>query len=266
MSDTRPDGSPREFDEPGRHFTSVDRLEPDAGRDRYHRHLRHLPSHYQHRIVKLGGPQGGPRQSGVLHDALRGSLGREIAEHGAVDAACDRDPFGADDRDVYQVLGTDRGRRPHEVPGLVLVALAASRAVHDGPDSVHRGFDPLASGQLAWIVENFNEWTDAAAELPEDAVDLDQLLTNVSVYWFTGTGASAANFPYETGHSTEWGAPGTAPQGSALFAAQPFVREMMDPDYEIEHWSEFDRGDHFAAMETQDLLVGDVCEFFRTLR
>jgi hypothetical protein len=41
---------------------------------------------------------------------------------------------------------------------------------------------------------------------------------------------------------------------------------MMDPDYEIEHWSEFDRGDHFAAMETQDLLVGDVCEFFRTLR
>jgi hypothetical protein len=102
--------------------------------------------------------------------------------------------------------------------------------------------------------------------LPEHAVDLDQLLTNVSVYWFTGTGASAANFLYETGHSTEWGAPGTAPQGWALFAAQPFVRAMMDPDHEIEHWSEFDRGGHFAAMETPDLLVGDVREFFRALR
>jgi hypothetical protein len=96
-------------------------------------------------------------------------------------------------------------------------------------------------GQLAWIVENFKEWT---AELPEDTVDLDQLLTNVSVYWFTGTGASATNFLYETGHSTEWGTPGTALQGWALFAAQPFVREMMDPEHEIEHWSEFDRGGH----------------------
>ena len=36
-------------------------------------------------------------------------------------------------------------------------------------------------GQLAWIVEKFKEWTDDAAELPEDAVDRDQLLTNISV-------------------------------------------------------------------------------------
>ena len=134
------------------------------------------------------------------------------------------------------------------------------------PQTIAYSLTDSPVGQLAWIVENFKEWTDAAAELPEDAVDLDQLLTNVSVYWFTGTGASAANFLYETGHSTEWGAPGTAPQGWALFAAQPFVREMMDPQHEIEHWSEFDSGGHFAAMETPDLLVGDVCKFFRTLR
>jgi len=134
------------------------------------------------------------------------------------------------------------------------------------PQTIAYSLTDSPVGQLAWIVENFREWTDAAAELPEDAVDLEQLLTNVSVYWFTGTGASAANFLYETGHSTEWGAPGRAPQGWALFAAQPFVRAMMDPQHEIEHWSEFDRGGHFAAMETPDLLVGDVCRFFRTLR
>jgi pimeloyl-ACP methyl ester carboxylesterase len=134
------------------------------------------------------------------------------------------------------------------------------------PQTITYSLTDSPVGQLAWIVENFREWTDAAAELPEDAVDLDQLLTNVSVYWFTGTGASAANFLYETAHSTEWGGPGKAPQGWALFAAQPFVRAMMDPDHEIEHWSEFDRGGHFAAMETPDLLVGDVHRFFRTLR
>jgi epoxide hydrolase len=134
------------------------------------------------------------------------------------------------------------------------------------PQTIAYSLTDSPVGQLAWIVENFKEWTDAAAELPEDAVDLDQLLTNVSVYWFTGTGASAARFLYETGHSTEWGAPGTAPQGWALFAAQPFVRAMMDPRHEIAHWSEFDRGGHFAAMETPGLLVGDVRKFYRTLR
>jgi pimeloyl-ACP methyl ester carboxylesterase len=134
------------------------------------------------------------------------------------------------------------------------------------PQTIAYSLTDSPVGQLAWIVENFKEWTDQAAELPEDAVDLDQLLTNVSIYWFTATGASAARFLYETAHSTEWGAPGTAPQGWALFAAQPFVRAMMDPDHEIEHWSEFDWGGHFPAMEVPDLLVGDVRRFFRTLR
>ena len=134
------------------------------------------------------------------------------------------------------------------------------------PQTIAYSLTDSPVGQLAWIVENFKEWTDQAAELPEDAVDLDQLLANVSVYWFTRTGASAANFLYETGHSTEWGAPGTAPQGWALFAARPFVRAMMDPEREVGHWSEFDRGGHFPAMEVPDLLVGDVRAFFRGLR
>ena len=134
------------------------------------------------------------------------------------------------------------------------------------PQTIAYSLTDSPVGQLAWIVENFKEWTDQAAELPEDAVDLAQLLTNVSIYWFTGTGASAARFLYETAHSTEWGAPGKAPQGWALFAARPFVRAMMDPDHEIEHWSEFDRGGHFPAMEVPDLLVGDMREFFRGLR
>src|ERR687892_1644086 len=134
------------------------------------------------------------------------------------------------------------------------------------PQTIAYSLTDSPVGQLAWIVENFKEWTDETAELPEDAVDLDQLLTNVSVYWFTGTGTSAARFLYETGHSTEWGAPVTAAQGWALFAAQPFVRAMMDPDHEIEHWSEFDRGGRFPAMGTPDLLVGDMRGFFRSLR
>jgi epoxide hydrolase len=125
-------------------------------------------------------------------------------------------------------------------------------------------------GQLAWIVEKFKEWTDDAAELPEDAVDRDQLLTNVSLYWFTRSGASAARFIYEGAHSgPDWGAPPVAPpapQGLALFGGDDLLRRVMDPEHRMAHWSEFERGGHFPAMEVPDLLVGDLREFFRGLR
>ena len=120
--------------------------------------------------------------------------------------------------------------------------------------------------QLVWIAEKFKEWTDPEAELPEDAVDRDQLLTNVSLYWFTRTGASAANFLYEAAHSSEWLAPSGTPQGWAVFAADAIMRRLLDPEQQVEHWSQFDRGGHFAAMEAPDLLVEDVRAYFRRFR
>ena len=129
-------------------------------------------------------------------------------------------------------------------------------ALHDSP-----------VGQLAWIVEKFKEWTNPAAALPEDAVDLDQLLTNVSIYWFTGTGATAANFLYESYHSEAgWVPPSDVPQGMAVFNSDPILRRLLDPGHQIAHWSEFAQGGHFPAMEAPGLLVSDVRTFFRGLR
>jgi pimeloyl-ACP methyl ester carboxylesterase len=121
-------------------------------------------------------------------------------------------------------------------------------------------------GQLAWIAEKFKEWTDPAAELPEEAVDRDQLLTNVSLYWFTRAGASAAHALYESMHAQEWGEAGPAPTGWAVFGADPIARRLLDPERTIAHWSEFERGGHFPAMEAPDLLAGDLRAFFRRLR
>jgi pimeloyl-ACP methyl ester carboxylesterase len=121
-------------------------------------------------------------------------------------------------------------------------------------------------GQLAWIVEPFKEWTDPAATVPEEAIDRDLLLTNVSLYWFTRTGASAANFLYESAHSVDWIAESDVPQGMAVFNADPILRRVLDPEHTLVHWSEFDRGGHFPAMEAPDLLVDDVRTFFRRFR
>jgi pimeloyl-ACP methyl ester carboxylesterase len=134
-------------------------------------------------------------------------------------------------------------------------------------------------GQLAWIVEKFQAWTDPKALLPEDAVDRDQLLTDVSIFWFNGAGASSANAIYEgmqayrqiaaqqsQGEESKPGKPSGPPTGVAVFAADTTIRSVFDPGNTIKHWSEFDRGGHFPAMEVPDLLIGDIREFFSTLR
>jgi pimeloyl-ACP methyl ester carboxylesterase len=121
-------------------------------------------------------------------------------------------------------------------------------------------------GQLAWIVERFKEWTHAA-EAPEDAVDRDQLLTNVMLYWLTGTANSSARLYYENMHAGFVPPqPVTVPVGVAVFAEDYAIRRYGERGHHIVHWSEFDRGGHFAAMEAPDLLVGDVRSFFRGLR
>jgi len=122
-------------------------------------------------------------------------------------------------------------------------------------------------GQLAWIVEKFKEWTDPAASLPEDAVDRDLILTDVSIYWLTGTAGSSARIYYEGART--WGQVpprSSVPTGVAVFPNDLTVRALAERDHHVVHWSEFDRGGHFAALEAPDLLVDDVREFFRKLR
>jgi pimeloyl-ACP methyl ester carboxylesterase len=122
-------------------------------------------------------------------------------------------------------------------------------------------------GQLAWIVEKFKEWTDPAAELPEDAVDRDRLLTDVTIYWLTATAGSSARLYYEGakswGHANE---PSAVPTGVAVFPMDITIRSIAERQHNIVHWTEFDRGGHFAAMEAPDLLVDDMRAFFHRLR
>jgi hypothetical protein len=112
--------------------------------------------------------------------------------------------------------------------------------------------------QLAWIAEKVHEWTD----LP---VDRDQLLTTVSLYWFTGSGASAAHTLYEQAHSSDWGTPPAVPQGFAVFGADETVRRLV-PAPAGAHWSEFPRGQHFPAMEAPAQLAADLQAFYGPLQ
>ncbi|QMW68068.1 epoxide hydrolase [Mumia sp. ZJ1417] len=189
-------------------------------------------------------------------------------------------PFGPSlDPDDFE--GEDRDRivrfNEYREEGLGYFHLQATR-----PQTIAYALTDSPVGQLAWIVEKFHEWTDPAAELPDEAVDCDQLLTNVSLNWFRQAGATSAHAGYEgiaawrqmmaaqgdgSGHGSEgWEAPAGPPTGYAVFAADTTVRALADPGGQMAHWSNFERGGHFPAMEVPELWVSDVREFFRPLR
>ncbi|WP_435748427.1 epoxide hydrolase family protein [Microbacterium sp. PMB16] len=167
------------------------------------------------------------------------------------------------------------------------------------PQTVSYGLNDSPVAQLAWIVEKFREWTDPATDLPEDAVDIDRLLTTVSIYWFTQSGWSSAHALYEgmqvyrqfaamaggaegaddggwadagadadadadadAGASGGWEAPPAPPAAASIFAADLSVRSVVDPASAFESWTEHESGGHFPAMEVPEILVADIRRFF----
>jgi hypothetical protein len=150
-------------------------------------------------------------------------------------------------------------------------ALKAARAEDFGylqvqttrPQSIAYGLTDSPVAQLSWIVEKFKEWTDPSRELLEDALDIDQLLTQVSIYWFGRGGAGAANFLYESMHAAaSWGQQHDRPQGFVSFGIEPLVRRILDPDGQRPYWNEHPVGGHFPGFEAPDLWVEDLRAFF----
>ena len=143
------------------------------------------------------------------------------------------------------------------------------------PQTLSYGLTDSPVGQLAWIVEKYKEWTDSA-KVPEDAVSRDDILTAVSIYWFTATAGSSAQLYYESSHTDAeffrtWGGPWplAMPVGVAFFpkdAVRPVRRFAERSMPTLSHWSEFERGGHFAALEQPELLIADIREFARTLQ
>lgn len=136
------------------------------------------------------------------------------------------------------------------------------------PQTLAYGLTDSPVGQLAWIVEKFKDWTDSA-EVPEDAVHRDQMLTNVMLYWLTNTANSSARIYREGAESFgQDEQPSAVPTGVAVLPRNISVpiRRLAERTNNIVRWSELTRGGHFPAMKVPELLVGDVREFFGSVR
>lgn len=100
-------------------------------------------------------------------------------------------------------------------------------------------------------------------------MDDDFVLTNVTIYWLTGTSASSMRFYYEDAHAGEQPPePTTVPIGLAQFGGDfQSIRRFAERDHKnIASWNTYDRGGHYAAHDAPELLVSDVRQFFAGLR
>ncbi|KQV73737.1 epoxide hydrolase [Aeromicrobium sp. Root344] len=132
-------------------------------------------------------------------------------------------------------------------------AINASR-----PQTVAVGISDSPVGQLAWneLFMSFGNGTSL--------VTREQILTEVSLEWFTNTSATVGRYHYSEAHAGVEPAVNHARTGVAVFADDfKSIRTFADRDNSnIVHWTEHETGGHYASLERPDAVTADLREFF----
>ncbi len=135
------------------------------------------------------------------------------------------------------------------------------------PQTLAYGLTDSPAGLAAWIAEKFHAWTDNHGTI-ESAISRDDMLANISLYWFTGAiGASFWTY-YARSHGP-WPVPFpvTVPTAYAAFPKEILrpPRAVAEKYYtNLKRWSVMPRGGHFAALEQPEALARDITSFFST--
>lgn len=136
------------------------------------------------------------------------------------------------------------------------------------PQTIGYALNDSPAGLAAWIVEKMRAWSDSAGNV-EKAFTRDEILTNITIYWVTGTPASAARLYFESQRAASADTRRVeVPTACAAFPGEVVLppRRFVEARYNLTRWTEMPRGGHFAALEQPELLLEDVRAFFRGLR
>ncbi len=144
------------------------------------------------------------------------------------------------------------------------VAIQGSR-----PQTLGYGLNDSPVGLLAWMLEKFWAWSDHGDDLWSGDIGRDQVLTDVTLYWLTGTALSSSRIYYERAHTAEAFLDGfvQAPTAFLRFPREPWAapQELIARSYHLLQYTQASAGGHFAAMEQPELLASDVRGFFGRL-
>jgi pimeloyl-ACP methyl ester carboxylesterase len=134
------------------------------------------------------------------------------------------------------------------------------------PDTLAAALLDSPSGLAAWIVEKFRAWSDCDGDI-ERRFSKDALLTIITLYWVTGSIGTSFRTYHDYRHNPQRPLV-TVPTGVTLSTEdRGYPRTLADRSYtDIRFWNQPGRGGHFFPLEEPDLLVEDLCTFFRPLR
>jgi pimeloyl-ACP methyl ester carboxylesterase len=117
-------------------------------------------------------------------------------------------------------------------------------------------------GLLAWILDKFSEWSDTE-DSPFETISRDRVLDDVTLYWLTRTGASAARIYYESHNSLDPELRVDVPAAISMYprdvekCPRPWARERYR---RIVRWGSPETGGHFPSLEVPDYFVQDLQE------
>ncbi|GAB2597612.1 epoxide hydrolase family protein [Kribbella endophytica] len=210
------------------------------------------------------GVQGGDIGGSVSPQVARADRERVVGVHVNGGPAIPPYPLPDEELATLTPLEQDRIARVGEFmqQQFGYIAIQSTR-----PQALAYGLVDSPVGQLAWIMDKFREWTHPRATLPDEIISRDKLLTNVMIYWLTGSAGSSAYVGYAQGGA--WGAKlenSGVPTAAIIFAHDVCIRRYAEQENTIVRWTDVDQGGHFAALEEPELLLADVREFFRTVR
>lgn len=120
-------------------------------------------------------------------------------------------------------------------------------------------------GLLAWILDKFAEWTDTE-DSPFETISRDRVLDNVTLYWLTRTGASAARIYYESHGGVNSFDPELrvdVPSAITMYPGdiEKCPRVWAQERYrQIVRWREPEAGGHFPSLEVPGYFVKDLQE------
>jgi pimeloyl-ACP methyl ester carboxylesterase len=181
---------------------------------------------------------------------------------GRLPATTDEERAATEQLDTFRATGfgyfLEQATRPQTIGYALLdspVALAAWMLDHD-TDSYYKIAGAFVDGK------------------PSGNLTRDHVLDNITLYWLTGTGASAARSYWESGQATAKSAGQAPPPMTLPFAFTTFPGEIwrtprswVEQAYpNVIYFNEVDRGGHFAAWEEPELFSSEIRSAFRSLR
>lgn len=133
------------------------------------------------------------------------------------------------------------------------------------PDTLSPGLNDSPVGLASWIVEKFRRWSDCDGDV-ERRFSKDELLTNISLYWFSASIASSVRMYAAPAPDLDLRT-STVPFGFLMSSKDmvPTPRDWMARSYRIDRWTDIDRGGHFLDWEEPELVATDLRAFVRQL-